>query len=132
MKKNLILFFVLCFNQSFAIINGQLFQDTSSSDSSFIGQVLGIFEEEEGRNIIELQRSKRKQVDELLKAILEQPGVLRFSGVATASVQTTLNSKSPYYGIGSFDIFALTSLGENTLLFFDFEAIGGYGPIFSG
>lgn len=64
----------------------------------------------------------------MLKAILEQPGQLRFSGVATASVQTEMNNKSPYWGVGSFGIFTFTSFGKNALLFFDLEAIGGKGP----
>lgn len=102
--------------------------DTLRTDTSFFNQVIGIFEEDDEDKTIQIQRSKRKQVDDLLKMILEQPGQLRFSGVATASVQTELNSNSPYWGVGSFDIFAFTSFGKNALLFFDLEAIGGNGP----
>jgi hypothetical protein len=103
-------------------------QDTISQDTTLLNQFFTIFEQDEGDNIPEAQRSKRKQVDALLKAMMEQPGQLRFSGVTTASVQTALNHKTPYYGVGSFDIFAYSSFGRHALLFFDLEAIGGNGP----
>ncbi len=102
--------------------------DSIQKDTTIFNQLFNLFEEHEGDNIPEAQRSKRKQVDALLKAIMEQPGQLRFSGVATASVQTGLNHSTPYYGVGSFDIFAFTSFGKHALLFFDLEAIGGNGP----
>ena len=84
------------------------------------------------------QRLKNKRVDKLLRLIRQQPGVLRFNGSATSSFQYGMNkSISKTIGVGSFDIFALTSFGEGTLLFFDIEAIGGNGidnliPTFSG
>lgn len=78
--------------------------------------------------IPEDQRSKNKRVDDLLRALEQRPGILRFNGSATTSLQTGLkNNFNKLYAVGSFDIFALTSFGEGTLLFFDIEAIGGNG-----
>jgi hypothetical protein len=93
-----------------------------------VNQFLDLFAEEAGSNIPEVQRSRRKQVDDLLRTILEQPGKLQFSGVATASLQTRLEQDPTWFGVGSFDILAFTSFGKHALLFFDFEAIGGNGP----
>ena len=92
--------------------------DSIASDTTFVKQFMGLFTEEAGSNVPEIQRSRRKQVDRLLEAILDQPGKL----------QTELKKNSAYVGVGSFDIFAFTSFGKNALLFFDFEAIGGNGP----
>lgn len=102
--------------------------DTIQADTSFINQVLDVFALEVDDNIPEAQRSKRKQVDALLSAILQQPGQLQFSGVATATFQTEIQQNNSYQGVGTFDIFAFTSFGKHTLLFFDLEAIGGNGP----
>ncbi len=103
--------------------------DSLTADTTLMNQFLDLFSEEAGSSIPEVQRSRRKQVDQLLRAILEQPGKLQFSGVATASMQAELVKKNPtWLGVGSFDIFALTSFGKHALLFFDLEAIGGNGP----
>ncbi len=101
--------------------------DTTSSDTTFLNQVFDLFGEE-NNDIIDAQYSKRKQVDALLNSILEKPGKLQFSGVATATFQSELKNKNSYHGVGAFDIFAFTSFGEYALLFFDFQAIGGNGP----
>ena len=75
------------------------------------------------------QRSKRKRVDALLKAITQQPGILRFNGGSTNILQSFKSKNNQIVaGTASFDIYAFTSFGRNTLLFFDFEAIGGNGP----
>lgn len=76
----------------------------------------------------ETQRSKRRQVDELLQMIMQQPGQLKFGGVATVSAQKELNHSGSYWGVGSFDILAFTHFGKQSLLFFDFESVGGNGP----
>ncbi len=102
--------------------------DTVKTDTTIINQIFNLFAEEESDKIPEAQRSKRKQVDALLKVMMEQPGKLQFSGVATAVLQTGIKSDNIYKGVGSFDIFAFTSFGKHTLLFFDFEAGGGEGP----
>jgi carbohydrate-selective porin OprB len=102
--------------------------DSLSSDTTLMNQFLGLFAEEDDSNIPEVQRSRRKQVDQLLQAILDQPGKLQFSGVATASLQAGLKKNTTWVGVGSFDIFAFTSFGKHALLFFDLEAIGGNGP----
>ncbi len=94
-----------------------------------LDKLLAAFNSEAVESAPEDQRSRRKRVDALLKAITEQPGQLRFNGGATAIVQGNLNRGNRFAtGVGSFDIFAHTSFGKHTLLFFDFEAIGGNGP----
>lgn len=100
----------------------------SDRDTTLVDQFFGLFETQEGADIPEAQRSKRKQVDELLKALTKRDGQLQFNGVATASLQTELVHKPNYQGVGSFDIFAFTSFGKHTILFFDLEAVGGDGP----
>lgn len=102
--------------------------DTVSADTTFLNTFFNLFTEDEESNIPEVQRSRRKQVDALLRSILQQPGKLQFSGVATASLQAEFIQNTKYLGVGSFDIFAFTSFGKNALLFFDLEAIGGNGP----
>jgi len=102
--------------------------DTVSADTTFLNTFFNLFKEDAESNIPEVQRSRRKQVDALLRSILQQPGKLQFSGVATASLQAEFIQNPKYLGVGSFDIFAFTSFGKNALLFFDLEAIGGNGP----
>ncbi|MGQ7870193.1 hypothetical protein [Sunxiuqinia sp. sy24] len=97
-------------------------------DTTLVNQFLGLFETQEGADIPEAQRSKRKQVDGLLKALSQRDGKLQFNGVATASVQVEPMTDANYQGVGSFDIFAFTSFGPHTILFFDLEAVGGDGP----
>ncbi|MCF8358064.1 MAG: carbohydrate porin [Prolixibacteraceae bacterium] len=54
---------------------------------------------------------------------------MRFNGSATTILQgSRFNNAMEAYATGSFDIFALTSFGKGSLLFFDLEAIGGNGP----
>lgn len=84
---------------------------------------------EDEAELIEDQRSKNKRVDDLLRAIREQPGQLRFNGSATMSMQSPAkNTQNKSAAVGSFDIYAMTSFGKGTLLFFDIESIGGDGP----
>ncbi|MDZ7775947.1 MAG: hypothetical protein U5L09_10330 [Bacteroidales bacterium] len=79
--------------------------------------------------LVEDHRSKNKRVDDLLRAIRKQPGQLRFNGSATLSMQSpSKNIQNKSAAVGSFDIFAMTSFGKGTLLFFDIESIGGDGP----
>jgi len=80
---------------------------------------LSFFDEEADLNVPENQRSRRKRVDALLKAISERPGQLRFNGSAVVSLQSFMeNPGKSTSGVGSFDLFAHTSFGRNTLLFF--------------
>ena len=101
-------------------------------------EIIDLLTDEEDESMPEDQRSKKKRVDELLRAIEQRPGVLRFNGGATVSFQNGLqNINNKTNSVGSFDIYALTSFGPGTLLFFDLEAIGGNGidefvPTFSG
>lgn len=121
-------------------LRGDLEKTTSykNKNADSIENVLKFRAAPDSSIIPEDQRSKKKRVDELLKALEERPGVLRFNGSATTSLQTgTKSGFNKLYAVGSFDIFALTSFGEGTLLFFDIEAIGGNGideiiPSFSG
>jgi hypothetical protein len=103
-------------------------QDTTSTDTTFVNQFLGLFQENDLDQIPEIKRSRRQQVDALLKSILEEPGKLQFSGVATASLQAPFEDETIWKGVGSFDIFAFVSFGPSALLFFDLEAGGGGGP----
>ncbi len=94
-----------------------------------VESILSLFDENYEENIPEDQRSRKKRVDALLKAITERPGQVRFNGGATMSLQSfNLNNKTQTTGVGSFDLFAHSSFGKNTLLFIDIEAIGGNGP----
>lgn len=102
--------------------------DSTLSDTSLVDQFLGLFQENDLDQIPETKRSRRQQVDELLKSILEEPGKLQFSGVATALLQAPLENETVWKGVGSFDIFAFVSFGPSALLFFDLEAGGGQGP----
>ena len=102
--------------------------DTTATDTTLVDKFLGLFEEADSGDIPAVKRSRRQQVDALLKAILEEPGKLQFSGVATASLQAPLEKSPEWKGVGSFDIFAFVSFGKSALLFFDLEAGGGQGP----
>ncbi|GJQ20423.1 MAG: hypothetical protein HBSIN02_07780 [Bacteroidia bacterium] len=65
----------------------------------------------------------------MLKAITARPGQLRFNGGATTIFQWHPGASNRFAtATGSVNIFAHTSVGASTLLFFDFEAIGGNGP----
>lgn len=101
---------------------------SSDTDTTLVDQFLGLFQESDLDQIPEIKRSRRQQVDALLKSILEEPGKLQFSGVATASLQAPIENHPEWKGVGSFDIFAFVSFGKSTLLFFDLEAGGGKGP----
>jgi hypothetical protein len=75
------------------------------------------------------RRSRRKWVDALLEAITERPGELRLNGGSNAMIQYSSAVGRDYTsGVGSFDIYAHTAFGPNSLLFFDLEAVGGNGP----
>jgi len=89
--------------------------------ASFLAEISG-----EEENIPEDQRSRRKRLDALLKAITDQPGQLRFNGGMTGTLHfpTTNTAVS---GIGSLNLFAHTTFTHNTLMFLDLEAIGGNG-----
>ena len=91
--------------------------------------ILDLLTMDENESMPEDQRSKKKRVDDLLRAIQQRPGQLRFNGGATTTLQGNISqSKTITTGVGSFDIYAFTSFGAGTLLFFDLEAIGGNGP----
>lgn len=97
--------------------------------TSDLDQLLALLNENEIENINTDSRSRRKRVDALLKAITQRPGQLRFNGDMTSIIQSVRSDDSLFYvATGSFDIFAHTSFGNNTLLFIDLEAIGGNGP----
>lgn len=130
MKNIFLLFLLLLFSTGkiYSATQLEIQKDTINPDTTFLNQIFDLFAEETDDNIPEAQRSKRKQVDALLNAIMEQPGKLQFSGVATAAFQSEIQKKNFYQGVGSFDIFAFTSFGKHAILFFDFETIGGRGP----
>ena len=79
--------------------------------------------------IPEDQRSRRKQLDDLLEYISKRPGQLFFNGQTNAIIQGNLRKDDKFYtGEGSINLFASSSFGDNTILFIDLEAIGGNGP----
>lgn len=105
-------------------------RDRTVTGESDVDKIINLLtSEEDGENIPADQLSRRKRVDALLKAIIQQPGQLRFNGDATASLQGKLGKGNHNTGgVGSFDFFATTSFGPHNLLFIDLEAIGGNGP----
>lgn len=75
------------------------------------------------------RRSRRNRVEALLEAITRRPGQLRFNGGSTTILQYGYSGGEDHtMGAGSFDIYAHTAFGPNSLLFFDLEAVGGNGP----
>lgn len=98
------------------------------ANGSNFEKFLAALNDENEDNIPEDQRSRRRRVDALLKAITQRPGQLRFNGSTTTIFQASeIDGKHITTVSGSFDIFAATSFGPNTLLFFDLESIGGDG-----
>ncbi|GAB4183159.1 MAG: carbohydrate porin [Calditrichia bacterium] len=96
---------------------------------SNVDELLALLNDEDVESASVDSRSRRKRVDALLKAITQRPGQLRFNGDMTSLIQTIRsNDSTNYIATGSFDIFAHTSFGENTLLFINMEGIGGNGP----
>ena len=79
--------------------------------------------------IPEDQRSRRKQLDDLLKYISKRHGQLFFNGQANAIIQgNTQKSDKFSTANGSINLFASASFENNIILFIDLEAIGGNGP----
>lgn len=106
----------------------QLQQGLDVENATF-GDLMALLNNEEDGAMLGETRSKRKRVDALLNAITQRPGQLRFNGGTTASIQGGSRNDSIFaFGVGSFDIYAHTTFGNNSLLFIDLEAIGGDGP----
>jgi hypothetical protein len=79
--------------------------------------------------IPEDQRSRRKQLDELLQYVSQRPGQFFFNGQTNAIIQGNVQKDDRFStGTGSINLFASSSFGDNVLLFIDLEAIGGNGP----
>ena len=95
-----------------------------------VDEILALLDDEEDiETVPEDQRSRRKRVDALLKAITQRPGQLRFNGGATTILQGSLRHDiQKTAGVGSFNIYAHTAFGPHTLLFINLEAVGGNGP----
>jgi len=73
-------------------------------------------------------RSRRQRVDSLLRAITQRPGQLRFNGSSTFVAHQFMGGDiDGGAGAGSVDLYAHTSFGPSTLLFFAFEAGSGAG-----
>ena len=80
-------------------------------------------------SIPEDQRSRRRRLDRLLKAITERPGQLRFNGSASGIIQGNTSKGNRFStGLGLFDIYAHTAFGPNSVLFIDLNANGGKSP----
>ena len=102
----------------------QQLKENPTPQKTGMDEILTLFADEENvdENIPKDQRSRRKQVDALLEAVMRRPGQLRFNGDATASLQ----GKSDWdnhrtSGVASFDFFATASFGPHTLVFIDLE-----------
>lgn len=107
----------------------QYMKKSMSAGKSDVDELMKILGDEEIEKVPEEQRSKSKRIDALLDAITQRPGQLRFNGGATATIQGQPSGDNKFSsGVGSFDILATTSFGNNSLLFFNLEAIGGNGP----
>jgi hypothetical protein len=79
--------------------------------------------------IPEDQRSRRKQLDDLLKYISDRPGQLFFNGQANAIIQGNTQENDKFSTAnGSINLFASVSFENNIILFIDLEAVGGKGP----
>lgn len=99
------------------------------AEGSDFEQILATLTGEEPESVPEDQRSRRKRIDALLKAVTARPGQIRFNGGATMIAQGSPDAQNRFSSAsGSIDLIAHTTVGNNTLLFFDFEAIGGNGP----
>ncbi len=116
--------------QSLRIVNAELqTMKAKLAEGTDIEKLLESMNGGEEEAVPEDQRSKRKRLDGLLKAISERPGQLRFNGGVTTIIQGNPRRRDRFStATGSLDIFAHTSFGKGTLLFFDFEVIGGNGP----
>ena len=94
-----------------------------------VDELIALLNDEDVETVSVDNRSRRKRVDALLKAITQRPGQLRLNGGTTAIMQSGGDGNNRHTtGVGSFDLYAHTSFGPQTLLFFDLEAIGGDGP----
>lgn len=108
----------------------QRIQSLNKNEETPFDSLLTIVSTEKDTNIIpEDQRSKRKQLDELLEYISKRPGQLFFNGQTLAIIQGNIEKNDRFStGQGSVDLFASSSFGESTILFIDLKAIGGQGP----
>lgn len=107
----------------------QQIRQNTQDERSEVDELLALFNGDAVETADIESRSRHKRVDEMLKAIVQQPGQLRFNGGATAIFQGGGDRSDQYSSAtSSFDIYASTAFGPNTLLFFDWEAIGGNGP----
>ncbi len=111
----------------------QLKLDLINSDNlekESFDSLLTIIDADDDTSLIpEDQRSRRKQLDALLKFISSRPGQLFFNGQANTIIQGNLHQGDKFStGSGSINLFATTSFENNIILFIDLEAIGGNGP----
>ncbi len=98
------------------------------ADRGGVEELLQALAGEPDANVPEDTRSRRQRVDAFLKAITQRPGQLRFNGGTTAIAQRIVSGGADdAAGSSSLDIYAHTSFGPRTLLFFDFEAGWGAG-----
>ncbi len=73
-------------------------------------------------------RSRRKRLDDLLADLANTPGHLQFNGGLTTVGQYLVHDgHNEAAGTGSIDIYAHTSYGPGTMLFFAFESGSGIG-----
>ncbi|MBD3224631.1 MAG: hypothetical protein GF313_07870, partial [Caldithrix sp.] len=107
----------------------QQIKQNMADGKSDVDELITLLNNEDVETVSVESRSRRKRVDALLKAITQRPGQLQFNGGATTILQHSSGTDRRHTtGVGSFDFYAHTAFGANTLLFFDLEAIGGNGP----
>ncbi|WP_421762682.1 hypothetical protein [Ekhidna sp.] len=75
------------------------------------------------------RRSKRRALDSLFKAAVKKPKQLTFTGQFLNVFQwdgkfdNSINSV-----VGTVDLFAISSFGQNSLVFINLQGVGGNGP----
>jgi len=107
----------------------ELINRKNAETTSFDSLLLTIKDVKDTTLIPEDQRSKRKELDELLEYISKRPGQLFFNGQTLAIIQGNVTQNDRFAtGQGSVDLFASSSFGQSTILFVDLKAIGGKGP----
>jgi len=102
----------------------------TTDERKFSDSLLTITTTETDTSLIpEDQRSRRKQLDELLQYVSQRPGQFFFNGQTNAIIQSNVQKNDRFStATGSINLFASSSFGDNILLFIDLEAIGGNGP----
>ena len=75
------------------------------------------------------RRSKRRALDSLFKAAVTKPGQLTFTGQFMNVFHWDGKTKSSINtSVATVDLFAISSFGQNSLVFINLQGVGGDGP----